>query len=168
MKHAAVVYVYNGHINVTIGYMKRLNAFYRMLIVFSALALVAKAFGLLAEWKEVPLWIMIMVFFFAGISHFTKLRHEFVKMIPPAIPAKMFLVYLTGVIEIVGAIDLINPVTRPYAAWVLIAFLVCVFPANFYAAKYKIRFRGAEPLSAFQRGFVQVLFIVALYVGGIL
>lgn len=105
--------------------MKKLNAFYRMLIVFSLLAVAAKTGGLLTTWNEVPLWIMIQVFFFAGVSHFTPLRHEFVKMIPP------------------------------------------VFPANYYAAKHDIRFRGAKPLSVLQRGLVQVAFIAALYFGGI-
>ncbi|WP_373998481.1 DoxX family protein [Bdellovibrio bacteriovorus] len=160
--------VYNGHIYVNIGNMKKLNAFYRMLIVFCLLALGAKVFGFLQSWKEVPLWVMIQMFLFAGISHFTPLRHEFAKMIPPAIPWKMFWVYLTGVLEIVGAIDLIDPVTRPYAAWALIVFLILVFPANYYAAKNEIRFRGAKPPSALARGSIQILFIVALYIGGIL
>jgi uncharacterized membrane protein len=147
--------------------MKKINAFYRMLIVFSLVAVLAKLVGLLDYWHEVPLWIMVEVFFFAGISHFTKIKHEFVKMIPPAIPWKMFWVYFTGALEILGAIDLINPVTRYYAGWALIIFLILVFPANFYAAKKKVLFRGKEPLSVAQRGAVQILFIVALYFGAI-
>lgn len=148
--------------------MKRLNAFYRMVLIFSLLAVAAKAGGLLESWKEVPLWIMALVFFFAGVSHFTPLRHDFARMIPPFIPWKMFWVYLTGVFEIVGAIDLINPVTRYWAAWALIVFLILVFPANAYAAMKGIPFRGVKPLPVWERGLVQVLFIVALYVGGIL
>lgn len=147
--------------------MKKLNAFYRMLVVFSLLALAAKAGGLLATWNEVPLWIMIQVFFFAGVSHFTPLRHEFVKMIPAVFPAKMLLVYVTGALEILGAVDLADPVTRPFAAKALIVFLILVFPANYYAAKHDIRFRGAKPLSVLQRGLVQIAFIVALYIGGV-
>jgi uncharacterized membrane protein len=147
--------------------MKKINAFYRMLLVFSLVALLAKLVGLLEFWHEVPLWIMVEVFFFAGVSHFTKLKHEFAKMIPPAIPGKMFWVYFTGVLEIVGAIDLIDTRTRYYAGWALIIFLILVFPANFYAAKMNIKFRGKEPLSVAQRGAVQILFIVALYIGAI-
>lgn len=148
--------------------MKKLDAFYRMLIVFSILALMAKFFEFLKSWIEIPLWIMIQVFIFTGVSHFTPLRHEFVKMIPPFIPWKMFWVYFTGIVEIVGAIDLIDPRTRPYAAWVLIAFLILMFPANYYAALKDIRFRGKRPEPIWFRGILQVLFIVAIYVGGIL
>nr|WP_295902160.1 DoxX family protein [uncultured Bdellovibrio sp.] len=161
-------YVYNGHINVNIGYMRKLNAFYRMLILFSVVAFLARGFGLLTTWSEVPLWIMIQMFLFAGVSHFTPLRHEFVKMIPPMVPGKMFWVYFTGVIEILGAIDLMDPRTRHYAAWALIGLLVVMFPANYYAAKNNISFRGTKPQPVLQRGIMQILFIAALYVGGIL
>lgn len=148
--------------------MRKLNPFYRLLMIFSLLALAAKFGGLLIQWKEVPLWIMIQVFFLAGVSHFTPLRHEFVKMIPPKIPAKMFLVYLTGALEILGAWDLMNPQNRSMTGWALIVLLILMFPANYYAAKNDIRFRGAKPLSAIQRGVIQVLFIAALYVGAVL
>lgn len=148
--------------------MKKLDAFYRMMIVFSVLALLAKIFNLLATWSEVPLWIMIQMFIFTGISHFTPLRHEFVKMIPPVIPWKMFWVYFTGVVEIVGAIDLIDPRTRPYAAWALIVLLLLMFPANYYAAKNNILFRGNPQKSILIRGLLQAVFIAALYVGGIM
>lgn len=145
--------------------MKKINAFYRMLIVFSLMALAAK-FGGAISWREVPLWIMIAVFFFAGVSHFTPLKHEFVKMIPPIFPAKMALVYVTGVIEIVGAILLAIPEYRLLTSIFLILFLLAVFPANVYAAQKNISFRGTQALSAPTRGTVQVLFILALLIGG--
>nr|BFD61122.1 hypothetical protein CKG001_32290 [Bdellovibrio sp. CKG001] len=165
---AGFFYVYNGHINVNIVNMRKLNPFYRLLLIFTLLAVAAKFGGALTQWKDVPLWIMIQVFFLAGVSHFTSLRHEFVKMIPPKIPAKMFLVYLTGALELLGAWDLMNPENRAITGWALIALLVLMFPANYYAAKSNIHFRGAKPLSVLQRGAVQILFIVALYVGAIL
>lgn len=148
--------------------MRKLNPFYRLLLIFTLLAVAAKFGGALTQWKDVPLWIMIQVFFLAGVSHFTPLRHEFVKMIPPKIPAKMFLVYFTGALEILGAWDLMNPENRAITGWALILLLVLMFPANYYAAKSNIHFRGAKPLSVLQRGAVQILFIVALYVGAIL
>lgn len=136
-----------------------------MLLVFSLVALAAK-FGGAIEWHEVPLWIMIAVFFFAGVSHFTRLKHEFVKMIPPFFPAKMFLVYATGVIEIAGAVLLAIPQYRLLTSIFLVLFLIAVFPANYYAAQNNISFRGTKALSAASRGSVQVLFILALLIGG--
>lgn len=147
--------------------MKKINAFYRMLLVFSLVALAAKFAGAIS-WTEVPLWIMVMVFFSAGVSHFTPLRHDFVKMIPPFFPVKtrMPLVYVTGVIEIVGAVLLAIPQYRLLTSIVLVLFLLAVFPANLYAAQKNIPFRGSRALSAPTRGIVQVLFIIALLVGG--
>jgi uncharacterized membrane protein len=145
--------------------MKKLNAFYRMLLVFTLVALAAKFAGAI-EWREVPLWVMIAVFFSAGVSHFTPLKHEFVKMIPPSFPAKLFLVYVTGVMEIVGAILLAFPQYRLLTSIFLVLFLIAVFPANYYAAQNNITFRGTQALSAASRGSVQVLFIVALLIGG--
>jgi uncharacterized membrane protein len=145
----------------------KINAFYRMLLVFSLVALVAKIAGAIS-WQEVPLWIMVLVFFSAGVSHFTPLRHDFVKMIPPFFPAKarMPLVHVTGVIEIVGAIFLAIPQYRLLTSILLVLFLLAVFPANLYAAQKNIPFRGSQALSAPTRGTVQVLFIIALLIGG--
>lgn len=145
--------------------MKKLNVFYRVLLILSLVAIAAK-FGGLISWREVPLWVMIVIFFFAGVTHFTPLRHEFVKMVPPIFPAKMFLVYFTGVIELLGAILLAIPQYRLLTSIVMILFLLAVFPANYYAAEKDIRFRGMRQLSAGARGVIQVLFILALLVGG--
>ena len=145
--------------------MKKLNVFYRVLLILSLVALAAK-FGGLISWREVPLWVMIPIFFFAGVTHFTPLRHDFAKMIPPMFPAKMFLVYLTGVMEIAGAIMLAIPEYRLITSILMSLFLVAIFPANYYAAEKDIRFRGARQLSAGARGLVQVGFILALLVGG--
>lgn len=145
--------------------MKKLNVFYRVLLILSLVAVAAK-FGGLISWREVPLWVMIAIFFFAGVTHFTPLRHDFAKMIPPIFPAKMFLVYFTGVIEIGGAILLAIPQYRLLTSIVMVLFLLAVFPANYYAAEKDIRFRGARQLSAGARGVVQVVFILALLVGG--
>lgn len=144
-----------------------MNAIYKLLILLVTLAIVAKIFGFIGTWRDVPLWVMIQVFLLSGVGHFTKLKHEFVKMIPAFVPWKMFWVYFTGVVEIAGAVDLMDPQTRPYAAWALILFLIVVFPANYHAAKNEIPFNGVRPLSALQRGLVQVAFIAALYTGAI-
>jgi uncharacterized membrane protein len=146
--------------------MQKINAFYRVLTVFTGLALIAKIAGLLTEWREVPLAIMIAVFIFSGISHFTKLRFEFEKMIPPIFPAKMALVYITGVMEIIGAILLMMQEHRKITSLAMVIFLIAIFPANYYAGKNKMTFRGAQHLSPLTRGLTQVVFIIALLFAG--
>lgn len=146
--------------------LSKVNAFYRMLIVFTSLAVIAKLLGLLTTWQEVSLWIMILVFLFSGISHFTSIKYEFVKMLPPFVPLKMELIYATGLMEIVGAVLLMSPRYRAEISLALAVFLVILFPANYYAGKNNVTFRGNAHLPPLTRGAIQVLFILALLFGG--
>jgi len=73
------------------------------------------------------------MFLFTGVSHFI-FTVEMVQMLPEFIPARTVLVYLTGLLELLGAIGLVTPRYRRRAGWALILFLVAVFPANVYAA----------------------------------
>ncbi|MDG0815121.1 DoxX family protein [Bdellovibrio svalbardensis] len=147
--------------------MKKINAFYRMLMIFILISLSARFAGFLRSWPEVLLMTMTLVFFFAGVSHFTKARHDFEKMVPPAIPARMLIVYVTGVLEVVGAITLQIPSLQKITAVALILFLIAVFPANYYAAKSGTLFRGKAHLGVVQRGLIQLGFILALYFGAL-
>lgn len=147
--------------------MKKINAFYRMLMIFVLISLIARFAGFLHSWQEVLLMSMSLMFFFAGVSHFTKVRHEFEKMIPPALPGKMFLVYVTGIFEIAGAIALQIPSVQKLAATLLILFLIAVFPANYYAAKSGALFRGKAHMGFIQRGIIQIAFMLALYFGAL-
>ena len=51
---------------------------------------------------------------------------------PPYLPAPVLLNYVAGAAEIVLGIGLLFPLTRPGAAWGIIALLIAVFPANWY------------------------------------
>lgn len=132
-------------------------------MIFILIPLIAKFAGLLHAWPEVLLWCMTLLFFCAGLTHFTQARHDFAKMIPPAVPQKMFVVYLTGVLEIIGGVALQIPFLRRAAALALILFLIAVFPANYYAARSGIRFLGKYHLPVLERGLIQVVFILVLY-----
>ncbi len=54
----------------------------------------------------------------------------YVKIIPPWLPNPVMLNYMSGACEIIFALMLIPETTRPVAAWLIIALLVAVFPAN--------------------------------------
>jgi uncharacterized membrane protein len=57
-----------------------------------------------------------------------------VSIIPPFFPARHFLVLLTGVFEIAGAVGLfVHAFRRPAAFWIAV-MMVAIFPANVYAA----------------------------------
>ncbi|MFY0255471.1 hypothetical protein ACDQ55_16115 [Chitinophaga sp. 30R24] len=74
---------------------------------------------------------------FTALGHvlFTK---GMVLMIPPFIPGRVALVYITGVLEVLLGVALLLPDTRLMAGYALIAFFVAILPANIYAATKSI------------------------------
>lgn len=55
-------------------------------------------------------------------------------MIPPAVPYRLELVYLSGVVEIAAGLAVLIPACRVAAGWFLIAMLACLLPFNIYSA----------------------------------
>jgi uncharacterized membrane protein len=80
-------------------------------------------------------------------------------MVPRAFPGPRFLVYRTGVLEVLGAVGLLVPATRTFASFGLVLLLVAVFPANVDAARKEIPLRGKLPAPLWLRGSMQLLFI---------
>ena len=74
---------------------------------------------------------MSIMYVFIGIRHFTDPQY-FLDIVPPQLPSKLFLVYFTGLIEVVGGVTILAPKTRKVGAYLLIFLLVSVFPANIY------------------------------------
>jgi uncharacterized membrane protein len=79
------------------------------------------------------LYLMAVFYIAAGINHFVH-PDPYVKMMPPYIPYPDALVFISGVCEGVLGVLLLPAVTRPYAAWGIIALLIAVFPANIQMA----------------------------------
>ncbi|HEX8287307.1 MAG TPA: MauE/DoxX family redox-associated membrane protein [Pyrinomonadaceae bacterium] len=78
-------------------------------------------------------WILGVGFILAGINHFIN-PNFYLKIMPPYLPWHLFLVYLSGVLEVIfGGLLFIPRFTR-FAAWGIIAILIAVFPANVYMA----------------------------------
>ena len=83
------------------------------------------------KYKLLTIYVMSFMYIFIGIRHFTDPRY-FLDIVPPQLPFKLFLVYLTGLIEVVGGAAILAPKTRKVGAYLLIFLLVSVFPANIY------------------------------------
>ncbi|MBL4575290.1 MAG: hypothetical protein JKY51_04215 [Opitutaceae bacterium] len=83
-------------------------------------------------------------------------------MIPDTLPRNMWIIYLTGALEIAGAMGLIFTRTRKMAALGLILLLGLMFPANVYAALNGVSFQEGSPTSLWLRIPVQVIYISAL------
>jgi uncharacterized membrane protein len=97
--------------------------------------------------RVVVRWLLALAMVGLGIYHFVS-PADFVAIMPPYIPAHLFMVYASGVCEILGGIGLLVPRTRRLAGWGLLALLVAVFPANVHMAIHDLPF-GDQPASAF-------------------
>ena len=73
--------------------------------------------------------LLAILFLIAGSLHFL-IPHAYLKIMPPAFPAPLTLVYISGIAEILGGLGLLLPLTRHAAAWGLVALLIAVLPAN--------------------------------------
>lgn len=83
--------------------------------------------------RAVLRWLASLVFVTIGVLHFTN-PGGFVPIVPPALPAPLVLVYLSGAAEIAGGVGLLVPCLRRAAGIGLLLLLVAVFPANIYMA----------------------------------
>ncbi len=84
---------------------------------------------------------LVLLFLLAASGHFLA-THAMASMLPPFVPARELVVYLTGVIEIMLAIGIALPATRRLAGLAAIATLVLFFPANVYAAFARVDIAG--------------------------
>jgi uncharacterized membrane protein len=76
------------------------------------------------------------MFVLTGVAHFVPpLRGDLIAIVPPQLPAPGLLVSITGVLEFLGAVGLLVPVTRVAAAVCLLLLMVAMYPANIYAAR---------------------------------
>lgn len=76
---------------------------------------------------------MVLLYVAAGINHFVNTK-MYVNIMPSYIPWHLQLVYISGICEILFGLLLIPFATRRVAAWLIIALLIAVFPANIQMA----------------------------------
>jgi len=60
-------------------------------------------------WKDAGRIGLAVMFLFTGGSHFSSLKHDLAAMIPPPLTDALWLIHLTGVLEMAGAIGLLGP-----------------------------------------------------------
>ena len=119
--------------------------------------------GYLDSWRAAVCASLSLTFLFTGATHFSRMRHDYAAMIPRPLPKSTWLIYLTGVLEIAGAIGLLLPRLRGVARVCLIVLLVALFPANINAALNNIAFRGQPPTALWPRALIQIFFVAALW-----
>jgi uncharacterized membrane protein len=113
----------------------------------------------LSSWKEAGRIALAIMFLFTGTSHFSSLKHDFAAMIPALLPNDLWVIYLTGVLEIVGALGLLVSRTRRLAGVCLVLLLVALFPANVNAIVNGISLGGNMPTPLWVRAPMQLLYV---------
>jgi len=81
--------------------------------------------------KHVGLTVVFLWFAIGGVFHFLA-APAFARIVPPYVPFALEVVYVTGVLELLGAAALWFPRWRQWAGNALFVFTICVTPANLY------------------------------------
>ena len=105
-----------------------------------------------------------LLFIFTGTGHFID-TGSMAQMLPPWVPARSVIVYLTGVLEFVIAVGFLFPRARRWTGWIAAAILVLFFPANVYAAIHHVPQGGHAwgPVYLLIRGPFQLIILLWIY-----
>ncbi len=109
---------------------------------------------------------LTVMFLFTASAHWGKRRCDLIAMVPRAFPCPDLMVSLTGVLEILGAVGLLIPMTAKAAALCLAARLIAIFPANGRAARENLTIGGRPATRLVLRALLQLVFVSALIVAG--
>jgi uncharacterized membrane protein len=112
--------------------------------------------------KRFALLALSLFFVVAGLNHFVD-PDFYVVMVPPYLPAHLELVYLSGVLEILGGLGVLIPRVRAVSGWGLVLLLVAVVPANLHMALNVELFPSMSPTILYARLPFQAVFIVWAY-----
>ena len=112
--------------------------------------------------KGISVYVMGIFYIIVGIKHFQD-PSWFVQIVPPILPYKYELVYISGFFEVLLRILLMIPRFQSIAAKGLMALLICVYPANIYLAQTNGVALGISPLIAWGRLPFQFVFIGLAY-----
>ncbi|GAA2385758.1 DoxX family protein [Nonomuraea africana] len=134
-------------------------------------ALGALGVGRFASWPSSAAHAMAVMLLMTASAHFVPEsvtvmpnHADLVRIVPPFVPFAGFMVYATGVLELLGAAGLVLATTRRAAGICLAALFVLLLPANIYAAVAQLPFNGGAATPLWVRIPEQVLYIaVALW-----
>jgi len=115
--------------------------------------------SLFASWHASARDALAVMLVFTGSGHFTTMRRDFIRMVPPWVRWPGAVVYFTGVCEIAGAVGLLVPTLYRLAGGCLIVFFLAILPANIHAARAGIKFRERPATRLLVRIPMQILFI---------
>ena len=82
-----------------------------------------------------------LFFLFTSIGHFIK-TEAMAEMLPPSVPYRTGLIYLTGILELLGGVGVWIPGLTRLTGLLLILMLMGILPSNIYSAMNRVDFGG--------------------------
>lgn len=143
--------------------------FIALLIVLAVFAALADRLGVpaLHNWPARMRLAMTLALLFAGSDHLLN-PQRYLPMLPDFLPYHLELVLFTGLCELAGAIGLLLPRWRRWAAIALAVYFVCVFPANIKNALDGLNVEGLPAATWYywlRLPFQPLIIFWALYAG---
>ena len=113
-------------------------------------------------YKKLGVGFVFAWFFFGGISHFVATQF-YLNIMPPYIPMHLQAVYLSGFLEIIFALGLLNSGSRQLAGYCLIVLTLAVTPANVHMWLNPHLFPQATPDALTGRLVLQVFLLACIF-----
>ena len=109
----------------------------------------------ITKYKLITIFILAILYIYVGITHFTN-PDFFLAIVPDYLPYHLFIVYVSGLFEIILGFMLLFKKTRKYAGIGLVFLLILVFPANIFL------YQSAEAQSVYEisknKAFIRMFF----------
>ena len=135
-----------------------------LLAPYALLTLAGRRFRALRLSRGARARVGLTLFFaFTALGHFV-MTEEMAAMLPPSVPYRVGVIHLTGLFELAGAAGVWVPRLRRPTGICLIVMLLCVLPANVYAALNRVAFGGHEAGPAYLLVRVPFQLLVAWWV----
>ncbi len=112
--------------------------------------------------KLISKYLFAVFFVIAGLNHFLN-PPFYLKIMPPYLPWHLFLIYLSGLFEIAFGLLLLVARYSRIGAWVIIALLIAVFPANIHMATHSELYPEINPIALWLRLPLQGVLIFWAY-----
>lgn len=107
---------------------------------------------------------LTLLFLFTGVGHFIK-TENMAEMLPPWVPQRVLLVYVTGIFEMMLALGFLVQKYLRTTGWIAVVMLMMFLPVNIYAAFHQIPMGGHAwgPIYLFIRIPLQLIILFWIY-----
>jgi len=112
--------------------------------------------------RLLALAFVFLWFFVGGIAHFAYMDVE-MRIVPPWLPNHRWLVIISGIFELAGAVGVLLKRTRGLAGMGLMLLTVAVTPANIYMVQNPALFPGIPYWALVIRLPAQVALLVCIW-----